>query len=340
MFKKMMILTCFLFILFGMLPKESYAKNVTLKLSHHRPVDSQLDKDMKQYAIDVEKQTDGRVKIEVFPAGQLGGSEAAMERVSMGAIDMMIGYPNTELDAKLDIYCLPGIAKNFPELKKLFAKGSPYMSILEDTFNDLDMHVLASYTTAFSGMCFKNTPESPKNPNAKHNEKIRVPGINAYRYVAEAIGYMGTPLPWGEVFTALQTGVVDGVYGPGAEPTYSSLRDVINTYIPVNTQADMFFLLINEKTFGKISDVDRITMNKLGATLEKNRFAKGQEEQRMWEKRLAEYKGIKVVKLSDSEISAFQKKTQDYTWKKLKVDMGATYFDKVINAYKKAMSTK
>lgn len=314
----------------------AYAKDIKFKLSHHRPVDSQLDKDMKRFAADIAKATNNRVAIQVFPAGQLGGSEAAMERVSMGAIDMMIGYPNSELDPKLDIYSMPGIAKDFKDLKKLFNHKSPYMVHLEKVFNGLDLHVLGAYTTAFSGACFKVMPNTPKDPNAKHNEKIRVPSINAYRYVAEAVGYMGTPLPWGEVFTALQTGVVDGVYGPAAEPIYTTLRDVVKAYIPINTQADMFFLLINQDKFNSLSTEDQEIMDKVASQLEKSRFEVAEQEQKMWEKRLADH-GIETVQLSNDDLKKFQSKIQAYSWPKLKKEMGAAFYDETIAAWKSSM---
>ncbi|MFA0889805.1 MAG: TRAP transporter substrate-binding protein DctP [Synergistales bacterium] len=313
--------------------------NVVWKLSHHRPVDSQLDKDMKAFAAEVDKKTNGRVKIQVFPAAQLGGSEGAMERVSMGSIEMMVGYPNSTLDPKLDIYSLPGTAKDFKELKLLFAKGSPYMNILEEIFDSLDITVLAAYTTAFTGMCFKGEPTSPLNPLANHKEKIRVPSINSYRYTAEALGYLTTPLPWGEVFTALQTGVVDGVYGPAAEPTYTTLRDVIKTYIPLNVQADMFFLIANKQILGSIGKEDQKIIKGIAAKMEASRFTKGAEEQKMWEGKMAD-KGIKVINLTDAQRSAFQKRIQEYGWPLLRKAMGEQFFDKTIDAWKKAMMKK
>ena len=55
--------------------------STTLRLSHHRPVDSTIDVDLKEFAEKVKSATEGRVVIEIFPAAQLGGSEIVMERV-------------------------------------------------------------------------------------------------------------------------------------------------------------------------------------------------------------------------------------------------------------------
>ena len=57
----------------------------------HKPLDSDIGKDMQKLAEDIERVTEGRVKVKVFPAGQLGNSEMAIERTSLGTIDMMLG---------------------------------------------------------------------------------------------------------------------------------------------------------------------------------------------------------------------------------------------------------
>ena len=56
--------------------------------------------------------------------------------------------------------------------------------------------------------------------------------MKAFQLLADSTGYLGTPLPFSEAFTAVQTGVVDGVIGSGAEGYYSSFRDVTKYYIP------------------------------------------------------------------------------------------------------------
>lgn len=306
---------------------------VTWKLSHHKPVGSDIDKDMKQLAADIEKETEGRIKVKVFPAGQLGSSEMAIERTSMGTIDLMYGYPNSEIDPALDVYALPGMVMDYVGVEKLYSQGSPFSVYLESLFNKQDLHVLATYTMPFAALWFKTMPENdPKDPNVSHKEKIRVPGINSYRYPAEAFGYFGTALPFGEVFTALQTGVIDGVYGPSAESAYQSLRDVVKVYIPVNLQPDMNFVLVNKNSFEKLSEQDRKIVAEVGLKLEQAGFARGAEKAAMWDKRVKDY-GITTVELTTEERAAFQKRAQEYAWPKLREDIGGEEFDKAVAAY-------
>ncbi|MEI8634008.1 hypothetical protein P4S72_21830 [Vibrio sp. PP-XX7] len=65
--------------------------------------------------------------------------------------------------------------------------------------------------------------------------------------LADNLGYIGSPLPFSEAFTAVQTGVVDGVIGSGAEGYYASFRDVTKTYIPLNTHFEFWYLMINSE---------------------------------------------------------------------------------------------
>ena len=310
--------------------------SVRWKLSHHRPVDSTIDTDLKKFAAEVEENTEGRIKIEVFPAAQLGGSEIVMERVGIGAIEMVLGYPTTTMDPHFDIYNVPALAKNYDELEKLFSHGSPFMNIIHDTFAKLDMHPLMSYCVSFVGLGLKQPIEGMLDANVKHKEKIRTATLNSFRYPAEAIGYLATPIPMGDLFTALQTGIVDGSYGNGPEVVYLQFRDVIKSYIPIRAQSDIFFLVVNKDAFEDIDAKDQKIITDLASKFEKNRFKIAAQEETSWLKRLAE-KGTKIHELNEKQIASIHKAIQDYSWPKLKKDIGEKFFNDAIKARNEAL---
>lgn len=311
----------------------------TWKLSHHRPVDSTIDKDLKKFAGDVEKATEGRIKIEVYPAAQLGGSDIVMERVGLGAIEMLLGYPTSTLDPRLDLYSTPALAKNYRELKLLFTHGSPFMNAIQKTFADLDIHTLASYCVGFTGLGLKSPVDKMLDPSAKHKEKIRTATLNSFRYPAEAIGYLATPIPMTDLFTALQTGIVDGSYGNGVEVVYLQFRDVIKHFIPIKAQADIFFLVVNTDVFNKLDPKDRKAITDISKKFEADRFAIAEKEENMWEKRLEE-KGTKIYRLTDTQVNSFHKVIQDYSWPKIKKDIGPAFFDDAMKARDEALKKK
>ncbi|WP_303322861.1 TRAP transporter substrate-binding protein DctP [Cloacibacillus evryensis] len=310
--------------------------SVKWKLSHHRPVGSTIDVDLKKFASDVGKATEGRVKIEVFPAAQLGGSEIVMERVGIGAIEMVLGYPTTTMDPRFDIYNVPALAKNYDELEKLFSHGSPFMNIIHGTFAKLDMHTLMSYCVSFVGLGLKHPVDGMLDADTKHKEKIRTATLNSFRYPAEAIGYLATPIPMNDLFTAIQTGIVDGSYGNGPEVVYLQFRDVIKSYIPIRAQSDIFFLVVNKDAFDGLDVKDQKIITDLANKFEKNRFKIAAQEENNWLKRLAE-KGTKIHELNEKQVASFHKTIQDFSWPKLKKDIGEKFFNDAIKARDEAL---
>lgn len=335
--KRLFIITLLVVILSVFMVNCAYAKPVKWKLSHHRPLGTPIDKDMQKFAADVKEATEGRVIIEVFPAAQLGGSEVVMERVGMGSIEMMLGYPTSTIDPHLEIYGLPAIAKNYDELYKLLGHGTPFMNILQDAFAKSDIHTLASYAVGFVGLSFKKPIPNMLDPKAKHTEKVRTATLNSFRYPAEALGYLATPIPMGDLFTALQTGIVDGSYGNGPEVIYLQYRDVVKCFVHIKAQADIFFLIVNKDAFEDLDKKDQEAITKLAAKLEKDRFLEAAEDEEGWLDKLDE-KGTKVYRLSDEQINDFHSTIREYSWPKLREAIGADFFDKAIKAREESLA--
>ncbi len=102
--------------------------------------------------------------------------------------------------------------------------------------------------------------------------KVRVPGVKAFQLLGEALGYIPSPIPFSEAFTAVQTGVVDGVIGSGAEGYYVSFRDVTTTYVPANTHFEVWYMIISNESLAALSDEDQATLKEEAASFEATRW--------------------------------------------------------------------
>lgn len=249
---------------------------------------------------------------------------------------MLLGYPTSSFDPRLDIYSLPALASNHSELQKLFSHGSPFMDIIHQTFSELDIYTLMSYCVGYAGLGLKNPVDGMLDPNVKHKNKVRAPTLNSYIYALEAMGYLATPIPMGDLFTALQTGIVDGSYGNAPDVVYLQFRDVIKHYLTVRAQADIFFLVVNKDLFMSLSNKDQEAIKAVAKKHEKERFAIAKQNEEMWLKRLEE-KGVKIYDLTDAQRKAFHKVIADYAWPRMRKDVGTKYFDDAIKAREKAL---
>src|SRR3546814_15314367 len=90
--------------------------------------------------------------------------------------------------------------------------------------------------------------------------KLRIwPGGETHRVLMERFGFSTAPLPWAELYTGMQTGIVDGVIGGTAENQYESFKDVTKLWIQYNAHFAPFYLIARKTTFGSLPAQDQTT---------------------------------------------------------------------------------
>ncbi|TNB46454.1 TRAP transporter substrate-binding protein [Martelella lutilitoris] len=179
----------------------------TLRLNHNNPPDHPLHISMEFMGDRLSELTDGAWDIQVFPNGQLGNQRESMELVQSCVLDMAKSNAS-ELEAFEPTYS----ALNLPYL---FLSEDHQFDVLT---GEIGQEILdASHDKGFQGVAFLiegarsfygNKPIN--TPADLQGMKIRVqPSPSAIRMV-ELLGGSPTPLAYGELYSALQQGVVDG----------------------------------------------------------------------------------------------------------------------------------
>lgn len=181
------------------------AQAATLKLSHVRPQDTAIDVDAKQFADAVSQATDGSIKINIFPASALGDYTVVQERVGLGAIDMAVQPPASSADKRFQLVYMPYLVKNWDDAERVFAKGSPMRQTVSELYAKQNIRVLAAWPVYFGGIALNQEVANAADPTASKGAKLRVPPIKTFQLTADNIGFIGSPLPFSEAFTAVQT---------------------------------------------------------------------------------------------------------------------------------------
>ncbi|MFC6671902.1 TRAP transporter substrate-binding protein DctP [Marinobacterium aestuariivivens] len=303
----------------------------TLKLSHVRPQDTAIDVDAKRFAEDVATATDGEVKIRIYPASALGDYTVVQERVGLGAIDMAVQPPASGADKRFQVVYMPYLVKNWDDAQHVFAKGSPMRQTVSELYGDQGIRVLAAWPVYFGGIALNKEVPDAANPNVAKGAKLRVPPIKTFQLTADNIGFIGSPLPFSEAFTAVQTGVVDGVMGSGAEGYYASFRDVTRYYLPINTHFEMWYLLINDEIYGELDEEQQAALDAAAGRFEAARWETARGDQARNENLLAEA-GATVLPVTDAQIDETAAIVRDKVWPEIIDDIGADWANKVLEA--------
>ncbi len=179
-----------------------------LKLAHGLDISHPVHTGMVYMADRLEKISDGKMKIKIYPSGQLGSERELLELLQIGSLSL------TKVSA--------AIVENFaPKFRVL---GLPYLfESSEHMYDVLDGPIgegllVEGEKFRFRGLCFYDagsrsfyTKERPVNePADLEGMKIRVMKSNTAMNMVSQLGGSPTPISFGELYTALQQGVVDG----------------------------------------------------------------------------------------------------------------------------------
>lgn len=204
----------------------------------------------------VEEKTDGRIKIDTFGNGLLGSEPEMQASVQAGFIDIMVGpTPNlVGVVPQFMIYDLPFFYKDFAAADAVMdgAVGEQLFAQLKEKTGIVG---LAWWDNGFRHMTNKIRPINTVEDMA--GISIRVIPNPLFIATWEALGTNPTPLPWPELYSALENGAVDAQETPYALIDTARFYEVQKYLAKTSHVYTPFVLLASQKWFGSLSDEDK-----------------------------------------------------------------------------------
>lgn len=156
----------------------------------------------------LERETDGRLRLRVYHSGQLGREAEAIDMARFGAIDITRVYSGALNNAfpLTRVLSLPYVFDSVAHLRRAL-DGDVGARVLAG-FEARDLVGLAIYDSG--ARCFYNTRRPIRTPADMRGLKLRVPASDIFMRLIRLLGGNPTPLAYGEVFSALQTHLIDG----------------------------------------------------------------------------------------------------------------------------------
>ena len=230
------------------------APAMVLKLAETHPPDYPTTMGDKKFAELVTERTKGRIKVEVYPSSQLGEEKAAIEQVQLGALAFtrVSSAPLAEFNKPLGVFSLPYIFDSSAHMWKFLdsADGAKLLDGLQ--------------ASKFVGLCyydpgarsFYSTKPIKDLPDLK-GLKIRVQQNTINMEMISAIGASATPMPYGQVFSALQTGVIDGAENNFPSYLTANHYQVAKYYLRDGHQMVPEVLIMSKVVWDKLSPDDQ-----------------------------------------------------------------------------------
>ncbi|MGM9426388.1 TRAP transporter substrate-binding protein [Hydrogenophaga sp. MI9] len=265
----------------AMLPLSAYAQMV-LKSHDTHPAGYPTVVAVENFGKKLEAATQGRIKVQMFPGAVLGQEKEAVEQVQLGAIQMarislgVIGPVVPEVD----VFNMPFVFRDIKHMRAV---------IDGPVGDDLLAKVTASPARLVAlgwmdgGARSLYTKKPVRTPADLKGQKVRMMGNPLFVDTMNAMGGNGISMAYGEVFTSLQTGVIDGAENnPPSYFTANHYNTPAKYYTQTNHLIIPEILVMSKVTWDKLSKEDQALVKKLAREAQ-------MEQRSLWDKSVEEY---------------------------------------------------
>ncbi len=251
--RKMFALILVSALLLAALPIFAEEPQITLKIGFSTKIEDPRGLASEMFKEQVETATNGALKVEIYPAGQLGGDAALIEAMALdsGTVDIIISdcANFATYEPKMGISALPF---TFDSFEKAWAfVDSDIQAGVEELMLEYNIHSLAHYCNGFR--CVTTSKIKVMSPADMKDMLIRTPENPVIMATMRALGANPQPLAFSELYMALQQGTYDGQENP-VPVIYNNKLYEVQHYLSItnHSYAGMVFA-ISESVWNKMS---------------------------------------------------------------------------------------
>src|SRR5690242_16079292 len=253
----------------------------------------------------LEAATNGRISVQMYPSMQLGGEKEAIEQAQIGAIAfarVSVGALGPVVD-DLNVFNLPYVFRNTTHMQHVI--DGPIGQELLDKVTNSGKGLVGLCWMDAGARNFYNTKKPIKTMTDLKGMKVRVMGNPMFVDMANAMGGNGVAMGYDQVFSALQTGVVDGAENNPPSFVFDNHYQVAKFYTIDEHLIVPEMLVMSKKAWDAMSKEDQALLMKFSKEAQ-------QEERKLWDvyeqqaMDKAKAAGIQIILVSDADKKAFQ----------------------------------
>ncbi|KQZ01950.1 C4-dicarboxylate ABC transporter [Pseudolabrys sp. Root1462] len=281
------------------------ADKLVLKASDVHPTGYPTVEAVENMGKKLEKATNGRLSVQMFPSMQLGGEKEAIEQAQVGAIAfarVSVGALGPVVDA-LNVVNLPYVFKNTEHMRHVI--DGPIGQELLDAVTKSGKGLVGLAWMDAGARNFYDTKKPIKTLADLKGLKVRVIGNPIFVDMANAMGANGIAMGYDQVFSSLQTGVIDGAENNPPSYVFDNHYTVAKFYTIDEHLIVPEMVVMSQKIFDSLSKEEQADVKKFAreAQLEERKLWDEYEKKAM-EK--AKASGVTITQVSDADKKAFQ----------------------------------
>ena len=225
---------------------------VRFRLSHHHAIGGHLDQTAKKFKELVEAKSKGEIAVQIFPAAQLAQEREGIDQLDQGILDMTI----TSLGLfdkywkPIEVTSLPFLWKSWEVADRAVA-GEVGKYIVDGVMAKSNIRILGIIGGGFRDMVFRGEPVTTLA--GMSGMRMRSPEARLWIRMFELLNARPTPVTWGEIYTAMMTGVAAGLEAPPLSVTDAKLQEVMKSAVLTQHMFLTYAINIDKRKFDRLS---------------------------------------------------------------------------------------
>jgi tripartite ATP-independent transporter DctP family solute receptor len=237
------------------------AQTTTFKVSDVHPPGYPTVVAVENMGKKLQAATNGRLGVQMFASMQLGGEKEAIEQAQVGALQMArvsVGTIGPVID-DLNVFNLPFLFRNTAHMQKVI-DGAIGSELLDKVTGNDKAGLIGLCWMDAGARSFYNTKRPIKDITDLKGLKVRVIGNPMFVDMANALGANGVAMGYDQVFSALQTGVIDGAENNPPSFVFDNHYQVAKNYTLTEHLIVPEVLVFSKKTWDALSKDDQALM--------------------------------------------------------------------------------
>lgn len=283
-------------------------------------------KAVASWASMIKEKSKGRMKVNVFYQGELGGQQEMFDQLVKGNIHMMLTWPQTSYDKRIVVNYIPYLVLDWDDAIKSYGQDGWLRKIMDPVYKDIGLKYFGPFPEGFGGIGTKGRYATSFD-KAK-GIKVRSQPIFPLPQTVQAMGFEAVPIDWAEVYTSIQTGVVDGDSSNVIYWDYEYFRDQLNYFVQSSHNFASYSLLMNGATWDKMDAEDRGIIESAAQAVIDQQFKNAKAEDDKWVA-AAQKAGIKYIVPTPQEKGAWVERVRKTVWPQIEKELGSEIMTQV-----------
>lgn len=311
----------------AVLTTASFASDQSYKLvltSEAGDRDSVLGKAMQKWATTIEENSKGSMKVNVFYQGELGGQQELFDQLVKGNVHMMITWPQTSYDKRIGVNYVPYMVMGWEDAIDSFGQSGWIRELIEPVYKDIGLKYFGPFPEGFGGIATKGRYAT--SVEEAKGLKVRSQPIFPLPQTIQAMGFQAVPIDWAEVYTSIQTGVVDGDSSNVIYWDYEYFRDQLDYFVQSSHNFSSYSLLMNGETWEGMDEEDRGIIKNSAQSIIDQQFKDAKTEDEKWIKASQEA-GMEYIVSTPEQKLAWVTKVREVVWPQAEEALGKETMD-------------